>query len=352
MYFKKEINFQKQLLSNYRLKHKNEIELFNREFLPRLCFNIIYGRTKGLFNLKIIFNDYYQTAQNYLTDLTNYEFNLYTYEYVDLSQTNYYDSSTQSDDLFKVNSKLILNGNNKRFLRLNDQLEIKNLVQSKYILELIPIQTSDMCPMGYCLDESIRNNEIQCNKCNKLIVLFVLENGMLNDQQASVSNGRNLYKIETIIRKANLSLDQNTIFKCSKDSILFENSLLQSLNLSDLISQKSFYSTKTTDRQIKNDYREILSAKVPVDFDLDSFYLPFIKITYQPTDYTIYFDSDIKTELYIILVPIFIFVLFVVVTFLYIYFKAKNDIRKFIDYFSFSNPIFFINLPFCFLLLK
>ena len=30
--------------------------------------------------------------------------------------------------------------------------------------------------MNKCIDESIRNNQYQCSKCNKLVVLFILEN--------------------------------------------------------------------------------------------------------------------------------------------------------------------------------
>jgi len=38
-------------------------------------------------------------------------------------------------------------------------------------------------------------------------------------------------KIETSIKKANLTYNPNAIFKCSKDNVLFENALLQSLTL-------------------------------------------------------------------------------------------------------------------------
>lgn len=105
--------------------------MLNREFLPRLCFNINNAKSSYYFDVNIIFHDYYQTGMNSLLNTTTYEFSLYTYEYSESS--TYYDN-LRSDDLFKVISKLVLK--EKTQLQLNDQIEIKNLIHSKYILEV------------------------------------------------------------------------------------------------------------------------------------------------------------------------------------------------------------------------
>lgn len=89
------------------------------------------GKSETYFNLNIIFHDHYQAGLSSLFEQSYYEFKLYKYEYTE--SASYYDNY-RSDDLFKVNSKLVYT--ETKNLHLNDQFEIKNLIQSKYILEV------------------------------------------------------------------------------------------------------------------------------------------------------------------------------------------------------------------------
>ena len=163
---------------------------------------------------------------------------------------------------------------------------------------------------------------------------------MLNDVSSSQARSKKhskqvrhdpSVKIETSIKKANLTYSPNAIFKCSKDSVLFENSLLQSLTLSDSNNKITLINQADKRNREVKDYREILSAKVPGHLSLDTFYLPFIKLsTHDPNTNEFATDSNKKTtfELYATLLAIFIFILLSVVITLCIHLKAKNDLRK------------------------
>ena len=129
--------FQRQSLSIQRKKayelmnHVNENSRFyNRDYLPRICMNVDIAKTDYLFNINIIFNDFYQTGESSLLNGTKYRIKIHSFDYTEpLNFNNIY-----AEDLFRIKSKLVLDED--KLLKLNDMIEIKNLIQSKYFLEV------------------------------------------------------------------------------------------------------------------------------------------------------------------------------------------------------------------------
>lgn len=176
--------------------------------------------------------------------------------------------------------------------------------------------------MNKCIDESIRNNQYQCSKCNKLVVLFILENRDAKDfdQKRLFKFDLSTNKIQTTIKELK---DSNAEFSCSRDEPYFENLLLKSLNYNmnqiELMSRKSGKLKSVLDGGI-------LAAVVPEDLKLDIAYLPFIKVA--PVNKYAYQLEIIKIESFIILTPIFVILMIILICVLYIYYKGKNDLRK------------------------
>lgn len=103
----------------------------NRDNLPRLCLNIENGIGFGFFNIKIIFNDYLKTAQSSLIKDTKYELKLYNCVF---KEKHTFYKSYGLKDLFQVSSNLIVSQN---AIDVNQMIEIKNLKQGKYLIEVI-----------------------------------------------------------------------------------------------------------------------------------------------------------------------------------------------------------------------
>ena len=92
--------------------------------------NVDIAKTDYLFNINIIFNDFYQTGESSLLNGTKYRIKIHSFDYTEpLNFNNIY-----AEDLFRIKSKLVLDED--KLLKLNDMIEIKNLIQSKYFLEV------------------------------------------------------------------------------------------------------------------------------------------------------------------------------------------------------------------------
>lgn len=115
-------------LSNLLLKSER---FYNRDFLPRICMHTSNQKYFNSFNLNFFFNDYHQTGESSLLETTKYKMNIYSFEYDEPS--NVY--SFFSDQLLKINPKLV--ADEPTLLKPTETLQITNLVQSKYILEVL-----------------------------------------------------------------------------------------------------------------------------------------------------------------------------------------------------------------------
>jgi hypothetical protein len=99
--------------------------------MPRLCFNIEEGENKFHFNVRIMFNDYQMTGQSSLFEKTVYRYKLYTFKYKE--SPSYY-KNVAIKDLFKIDTELLIN--ETRPINSTNVIEIKNLRQGKYLIEV------------------------------------------------------------------------------------------------------------------------------------------------------------------------------------------------------------------------
>lgn len=114
------------------LNNINDVsQIYNREQLPRICINVKNGKSDYLFDISLVLNDYHQVGESSITNETKYKIRVHSFDYTDqLKFLNIY-----ADDLLRVKTKLVLDEH--RLIRSTDIIEIKNLVQSKYLLEVI-----------------------------------------------------------------------------------------------------------------------------------------------------------------------------------------------------------------------
>lgn len=174
--------------------------------------------------------------------------------------------------------------------------------------------------MNKCIDESIRNNQIQCSKCNKLVALFTLENRNEFDKNHFFKFDIATNRIETLIRNPSEE-DYTADFKCSRDDAYLQSLLMKSLNYNT--KQHRLNGISKIDL-----YSGMVVAVVPEDIKLDILYLPYIKLASVHNHASFESLEIIKIESFIILTPVFVILLLVIVCVLYVYFKGKNDLCK------------------------
>jgi len=236
--------------------------LSNRNFLPTMCFNVTSSATrKYFFNVAIVLNDVHKTAQSSLFERSAYTIKLYHVTYK--RRANSFYSRFDLNGVIKVDSKLLVASTT--LVHAGDMIEIDELKQGVYMIEMSPVEKSQMCngASDLCVDESPDRNQPQCVKCNKLVTIFALENTQEdhNNQQQpqaqkspssksyiskrSINNEavveRDVEENAHIsckyikarqdptlrVRKADLSRKNNErVFKCSQLSTKLQNTLL------------------------------------------------------------------------------------------------------------------------------
>jgi len=82
------------------------------------------------FDINIFFNDYHKVGESSILNSTKYKLRMFSYEFSGPSNM----LSVFSDDLIQIKPKLVLD--EAKLLKPTDMIQIKNLVQSKYILEV------------------------------------------------------------------------------------------------------------------------------------------------------------------------------------------------------------------------
>ena len=108
---------------------KNE-RFYNRDLLPRICMSSNNEQNVYLFDIDIFFNDYHKVGESSLVNSTKYKLRIYSYEFADPSNI----LSVFSDDLLQIKPKLVLD--ETKLLKPIEMIQIKSLVQSKYIFEV------------------------------------------------------------------------------------------------------------------------------------------------------------------------------------------------------------------------
>lgn len=226
------LSTEKKMLNEKSSSVKRKFAMIT-DYLPRVCMNI--DNSDGIFNLKLIFNDYQQTGQASLFAGTTYTLKLYSFSFNE-KPNNPYDV----DKYFLITPNHILNIGQ---VSPNKLINIRNLDQGHYILEVYVNQNSSICPTNECVEESVLNNHFQCVPCRKLVVNFLLEYDMLTSSEMSNSNKNknakfNKFKrkfwsqsVEYQVEKIDFQKDKNHVFECSKDSQTFTMDLLRSMEI-------------------------------------------------------------------------------------------------------------------------
>jgi hypothetical protein len=109
---------------------QNNERFYNRDFLPRICMSSNNENNAYSFDINIFFNDYHKVGESSILNSTKYKLRMFSYEFSGPSNM----LSVFSDDLIQIKPKLVLD--EAKLLKPTDMIQIKNLVQSKYILEV------------------------------------------------------------------------------------------------------------------------------------------------------------------------------------------------------------------------
>ena len=250
--------------------------LFNRNLLPSLCFSTTLSKVAGLYNVKLVFNDYQRTAVSSLFyEATRFSFRLYRIEFKDESTPqNPIDMGTFVS--IKSPPHLLYTSNDN--VRLTDLIEFNDMQPGRYVLEMSVKQApNEMCPNeNECVDESNKNNKFQCVKCNKILTVFTLKKETIVSSQYSTYLP--LHKKFTHCSHGN--------FKASVSASI-DYGMLRKSNEKYLCSFTSLYApvTELENKKRLNNFREtytplrtsdhIYSLVVAGDFNLSSFKLPF-----------------------------------------------------------------------------
>ncbi|CAF0748041.1 unnamed protein product [Brachionus calyciflorus] len=230
----------------------------NRNFIPRLCINFRHGEAKGLYNLKIVFNDFHRVGESTLINETKYTINIHEYTYFD---KNIHQKDRNKKDLFKLKVVPITTID---MISPRQTIEINKMKFGKYFMELVPKQKSIYCRGDdECIDESVDNNQIQCVKCNRLLIKFHLQPKIVTDMNSFESKSKlNKKECERLIpktKKQEIYHNFGDSHKCSKESEVLKNIINHAnYDLNDLFSKS-----------------EILTSLVPYGFDLMNLMFPF-----------------------------------------------------------------------------
>jgi hypothetical protein len=352
------LSTEKKILSSGKTASVKKKFAMNTDYLPRICMNI--DNSDGIFNVKLIFNDYQQTGQTSLFGGTTYTLKLYSFSF-NQKPNNLNDV----DKYFPITIKQILSIPN---ILPNRLITIRNLDQGHYFLEVYISQKSSICSVeNECVEESVLNNEFQCVPCRKLVVQFLLEYNMLTSSEMSNSNTNNQYikfnkfkrkfwseSVKYQVENIHFQKEKNPVYECTKDSnafamdlersmeIHYENLLEENINssLNESLSEPAEVSRVKSEETNKN---RLISAVVPSEYKIEWSYLPYRKAFFvedtEPLVFSVFF------MLFYVFVGAFLifFILFV-----YWLLQTKKDICKsirfvvffFVRYNNFLNSFF------------
>lgn len=304
-------NFKKQNLSLFKKASDkySEISIPRIESIPRVCVNINYGINPTLFDINVIFNDYYKTGISTVLLPQKYELKLYSYVFK--NKPSYYQTSTNklSIKFCEIDPKLLIQ--EKRLLDLTDTIQINNLKSGTYLMEFLPVQESLVCS-SKCLVEGIYKNKVDCVSCNKLVVHFVLESGMLDHETLFTTNAND--KNKNKISKINENIRLNKIYaeRPIKINILRSHLLVKNEMIYKCSKDNSFISDKIirNNDDIKFEKHEIYSSILSNDINLKKLILPYIHVISNGTEIFQKFEffslSTILFVLILILLLLFI----------------------------------------------
>lgn len=200
------------------------------------------------------------TAISSLVKNVKFQFKLYNYSF--LNEPSYYDSLKEKYHEIRVNK--ISNNQDIKSVNLNDIIKIENLDIGMYLLEVTLIGNNSLCDgINMCIDESEFNNQIKCIQCSKLVVHFVLEQNMLNNNNDEIDNNKinNTNKVIVFNKIKVTNLKKDVIFKCSID-----NQISLTSRKFRLFNRKNF---------VKYD---VYSLVLPFNFSLSDLAMPYFKI--------------------------------------------------------------------------
>jgi hypothetical protein len=202
-----------------------------------------------------------------------------------------------------------------------------------------------------CVVESPLKNQFQCLPCSKLIVHFVLENGMLSDHldvaiekikiskptnnPTSFSKRYSQRKLKiNIVKSFNFNQDE-TIYKCSIDNILLSSFINENNNNNN--TSKTSTKIKFSNKEIsKFDKYEIYTGTTAIASNLSVLLLPYIKILdYSNENNDAYFLFKIAATIFICItiIPLILFISF---------FYINRPMCKFLFFFQVILLIFLL----------
>ncbi len=228
--------------------------------MPRVCFNINYDSiNQDKFDINIIFNDYHMTKVSSFFKNTKYQYKLYKYSF--FNEPSYYDLF--QNKYHEITVKQLTNNRNIKSVHVNDLIQLENLDIGMYLLEIIVVENSSFChEINMCAAEDDKNNQIKCVECSKLVVYFLLEENMLNNND-DFSNDKMKSSNKEIdsnkIKEVNLNKD--VTFKCSIDNEIS-------------VKTRKF---RSFDRKKFVKY-DIYSLVLPLNFSVSDLLMPYFKI--------------------------------------------------------------------------